>query len=638
MDLIELLLGKGADVNAPANSDGGITALQGAAKRGNINLVKLLLDAGADVNAPAAPHHGVTALEAAVGKGRHEVVELLLDRSPDCKTSNALRTATRKGNIPMILILLDAGADISARPSTTEESIFELAIAHDELDLRKELSTSRTYGNDKYDEVDEVASRFAKVKHAWYRQDFPFVYKMLELSVGTGILPMYSDNALAIAVKRLHDTNIDLVEFLLKIGVAVDARKNDDSPTALHSAIVLHDFPVIQTLMEAGANIHLLWDNRTIIQTAVEGVRGKLCHPRVIFHAWNLFDSPADLDDVSYESFFDGVQAEIMDLDSSDLLKAMRLKSSEEFKHRAARAVAIAQGQWQQHTAEMVQKFLDAGFDPNIRHEKTPTALQSAAYLGCTRLVQSLLNAKADVNAPPKQTDEPGEETAWTALQASIMVESDSLNLDIIHLLLDHGADINAPAPLGYGTRTALQAAIEGGNIELIRLLLSRGANINAPAGPERGMTALQAAAIKGYVGLAAQLLEAGADVNAPGSLEYGRTALEGAAEMGRLDMVKLLLNAGAGYDEHGYLSYKMALKYAKREGHRAIHDLIKEYFDKKLATDSSNGEEGITNTRWGFEGTGWGPYYDASDPHSTGYLFGDQGRYFDFSQWDGLL
>ncbi|KAF5127743.1 NF-kappa-B inhibitor beta [Metarhizium anisopliae] len=50
-----------------------------AVRKQNAELVRLLLDNGAEVNAPAASIHGRTALEGAVERGRLDILQLLLD-------------------------------------------------------------------------------------------------------------------------------------------------------------------------------------------------------------------------------------------------------------------------------------------------------------------------------------------------------------------------------------------------------------------------------------------------------------------------------------------------------------------------------------------------------------------------------
>ena len=81
IEIAELLISYGADVNAQAVYGGG-TALQAAVTKNHIQLVRIRLDHGADVNAPASCRGG-TAIVAAVSGGNSEMVQLLLDCGAD---------------------------------------------------------------------------------------------------------------------------------------------------------------------------------------------------------------------------------------------------------------------------------------------------------------------------------------------------------------------------------------------------------------------------------------------------------------------------------------------------------------------------------------------------------------------------
>lgn len=84
LKIAQLLIDKGADVNATANIgyffDG--TPLMFAARSGPVELVKLLLDRGAKVNtaSPSGTFSGHTALHGAAEAGHKNVVKLLLER------------------------------------------------------------------------------------------------------------------------------------------------------------------------------------------------------------------------------------------------------------------------------------------------------------------------------------------------------------------------------------------------------------------------------------------------------------------------------------------------------------------------------------------------------------------------------
>ena len=64
-------------------------------------------------------------------------------------------------------------------------------------------------------------------------------------------------------------------------------------------------------------------------------------------------------------------------------------------------------------------------------------------------------------------------------------------NVELVKMLLDAGADVNAPPAKSYRAKTALQAAAERGNVELVRMLLDAGANVNAPPAADDGRTVL---------------------------------------------------------------------------------------------------------------------------------------------------
>jgi ankyrin repeat protein len=87
---------------------------------------------------------------------------------------------------------------------------------------------------------------------------------------------------------------------------------------------------------------------------------------------------------------------------------------------------------------------------------------------------------------------------------------------EIVRLLLDKGADINAECEeddLG----SALQSACSHANEELVTLLLARGANVDQQGG--RFGNALQAASYNGHVQIVRLLLDAGADIHAQGGM-----------------------------------------------------------------------------------------------------------------------
>ncbi len=102
-----------------------VTSLGRAAKDGDIKKVEALLNEGANVNAVVTP--GLSPLhEAVFNDASLDIVRLLLDRGADvnkkscgdgwastCNCSTSLYIASCRGNVKMVKLLLDYGADVS---------------------------------------------------------------------------------------------------------------------------------------------------------------------------------------------------------------------------------------------------------------------------------------------------------------------------------------------------------------------------------------------------------------------------------------------------------------------------------------------------------------------------------------------
>jgi uncharacterized protein len=118
--VVRLLLQSGADPNA-WDADHATTALHQAMRAGNRAAIRLLLDAGADPSLVSA--EGEFALYWAAEEGDLEMARLFLshgagktinDFAPPCGDT-PLTLAARALNLPMIELLLEAGADPEAR-------------------------------------------------------------------------------------------------------------------------------------------------------------------------------------------------------------------------------------------------------------------------------------------------------------------------------------------------------------------------------------------------------------------------------------------------------------------------------------------------------------------------------------------
>lgn len=186
-------------------------------------------------------------------------------------------------------------------------------------------------------------------------------------------------------------------------------------------------------------------------------------------------------------------------------------------------------------TVAMMQTFIDAGADVNAKNDRRATALHWAVTDPAK--VRLLLLKGADVNA--KTVD------GRTPLHLAATLPAGTA---VVEMLLEAGGDVNARSIVGT---TPLFTGVTA-NIETARLLLSKGADLNAQNG--LGVTPLMTAALNGGAAAVALLLEAGADPKI--RTKRGETALANAANRGDLESVTLLLDKGADVRNVDYNGY----------------------------------------------------------------------------------
>lgn len=139
---------------------------------------------------------------------------------------------------------------------------------------------------------------------------------------------------------------------------------------------------------------------------------------------------------------------------------------------------------------------------------------------------------------------------------------------EVVRLLLDAGADVNASGPdSGY---TALHNAAGEARTEIVRLLVERGANTECRM--SSAATPLMLAAHRGYADAVTVLVQAGAALDAVN--RKGATALILAAFAGHVEAARVLLDAGADVSVQTTQG-KTALDYARQKNHTALAALL---------------------------------------------------------------
>ena len=262
--------------------------------------------------------------------------------------------------------------------------------------------------------------------------------------------------------------------------------------------------------------------------------------------------------------------------------------------------------------------LLAAGADVNIVDPDRHTALIIALINGHFDVAGALIQGGADVN----MEDKVGQTALYAAVDGHTFPQSnrpapretdDTLSsLDVIRLLVDKGANVNAAlraqvpyrtkldrggdGVLGIGTTPLIRAA-KSADVPVIKLLLERGANARATT--RNGVSAILMAAnvsareedMTGRNKTQKEIIEsitllqaAGGDLRV--SDTQGRGALHGAAMWGLTDVVKFLHEKGADInarDKRGFTPLDHALGRAGGFGFGGTSGVVREETAKAI-------------------------------------------------------
>jgi ankyrin repeat protein len=221
LEVTDVLLRAGADVNATPAHYYGRTALQAAAEGGDMRLVDRLLEAGADVNAEPAGFGGLTALQSAAAAGYLEIAVRLLAVGAKVNAmpllergQSAIQAAAATGKIEMVNLLLEAGADVNMSAAIGGQTPLQAAAGTGELTV-----VSRLLGAGANVNAEPAKERGRSA---------------LQAAAATG--------------------NLKIVDLLLRAGADVNAAPAGvGGRTALQAAAEAGDLKMVNRLLDAGA-------------------------------------------------------------------------------------------------------------------------------------------------------------------------------------------------------------------------------------------------------------------------------------------------------------------------------------------------------------------------------------------------
>ena len=326
-----------------------------------------------------------------------------------------------------------------------------------------------------------------------------------------------------------------VVQMLLDAGVEINAQGGHYS-NALRAASERGHEKVVQMLLDAGAKVNTQQDKYTLQEASRNG------HEKVV---QMLLDAGVEINthccgyarqELSWDNDGDTMWNFGIPLHPQEGWCGNALEAASERGHE-----------------KVVQTLLKARAEVNAPGGYFGNALQAASAGGHEKVVQMLLDAGAKVNT---------QQDKYTLQEASRNGHE-----KVVQMLLDAGAEVNAR---GGRFGNALQAASAGGHEKVVQMLLDAGAEVNARGG--HFSNALQAASERGHEKVVQILLDAGAEVNARGG-RFGN-ALQAASAGGHEKVVQILLDAGAEVNARGG-RFGNALQAASAGGHEKVVQIL---------------------------------------------------------------
>ncbi len=395
IEVARLLVAKGADVNL--GNEWNMTPLYSAISVGNKDVAELLIAHGADVN--VKNNNGETPLDIAVTNNRKDIIDLLVEKGA---VPSSIHAAVRVGVLARVKALLEQGMDVNAQD---DEGVAPLHYAvqegHKELAEFLIAKGADVNGKDNYGYTPLVYA-------IWYE-------------------------------------NKDIIKLLVSKGADVNLKPEKNYPP-LHHAVWNEDIDTVKLLVATGAKFD---------------VKDR--------YDWTAFRYAASQGNRELIEFFVSKGADVSSFHMAacmgDLTRVKRF-----VEHGANVDTKDELGwtplYWAASTGqENVAAFLIAkGANIHTKTNDGTTILYQAAQAGARELAELLISRGADVNTKGKYGNTPLHRAASAG------------HLEVVELLIAKGATVNAK---GRNDLTPLHSATMSGHKDVVEFLIAKGAEVD---------------------------------------------------------------------------------------------------------------------------------------------------------------
>jgi ankyrin repeat protein len=292
-DQLLALIQQGFAVDAACTSD-GLTALHAAAQNGHLELVEALVGKGADVD--ASTNEGDTPLKLAASKGHVEVAQALLGAHASVNSAGAhdltpLHAAVACGCVPMMELLLDAGANIDAGSNKGHAPLQQASLLGQPEAVAVLLARGAI--------VDlRTKDGYTALHYACAKESMEVVQQLVQAGAAVNAVGAYETTPLHYASSA---GSPEVAQQLVQAGAAVNAG-DDKGATTLHVASAGGHLGLVEVLLDSGADpaitdaggclpLHLAAEHghagvlARLLQAApalVNAVTGKGCTPLIL--------------------------------------------------------------------------------------------------------------------------------------------------------------------------------------------------------------------------------------------------------------------------------------------------------------------------------------------------------------------
>ena len=475
VEAVKLLLENGADPTATDKD--GLTCLMNAAENGNVDVLKALAEHADDKSyLDAISNTGYNALTIASAHGHAGAIEFLLEAGAnvgavDDNGVTALMYAAASNHVDAMKMLVEKGqADIDFKHSHGGTALLEPSTRGATDAIKFLLQSGAQFDftdNDGVSPLMAVASQgsiegqtaiieaLQKVKSEAEMKEH---INMFSYSGGSSVMfaaagghlnctkQLIGLGADVNAIARATPDYLEKLKKMVEEGTVTEDEPNVDGVTALHVAAQGGHKEVVDILIEAGADVTVLDDEkRSALMLAVKGNYGEVSKSLVKAGA-DPNTSYTDDAGKNHNLLFDAIMVENDDFAKVLIEKGASLDFTDDKKVTTLLQAA------HKGLSNITEKLLEKNSKPeylNAASEDGITPLIAASSEGHVAIVKQLIAAKADINAKDKD--------GTTALMAA----SARGHVDAAKELLNAKAEVNSQNTDGH---TALMFAYNGKN------------------------------------------------------------------------------------------------------------------------------------------------------------------------------